>query len=182
MWFTINGPTADTEHDQLIVTGTSNVSAQGLWVSLGYTPPVGAFFDIIMSAGGVTGPFSWSYLPSLGAGKAWEIQYLADRIRLLVIDPNAPPEPECTTYLFNLNNSLADETNTVSLTSNGGTLGATNYSFGPNQGPSLSNVLGDTYTIEMRFTLDDVSGYSKLIDFKNLTSDNGLYFLSMWTK
>ena len=67
------------------------------------------------------------------------------------------------------------------LTSNGGTLTATGYNFQSDQGLSLSGVsTGNSYSIEMGITLDmttlgNFTGYVKLIDFQNKTSDNGLY-------
>jgi Concanavalin A-like lectin/glucanases superfamily/PEP-CTERM motif len=58
-------------------------------------------------------------------------------------------------------------------------LGATGYSFGANQGLVLSNVLpANVYTIDFSYSFDADSGYRKLIDFKSLTSDSGLYNLS----
>jgi hypothetical protein len=57
-------------------------------------------------------------------------------------------------------------------------LGATDYSFGQSQGLSLSGALGanpGVYSIEMVFRLSDTDGYRKIIDFKNLASDTGLY-------
>ncbi len=38
--------------------------------------------------------------------------------------------------------------------------------------------LGETYTIKLVFSFDDVSSYNKIIDFKNRNSDSGLYFQS----
>jgi len=81
---------------------------------------------------------------------------------------------------YELNGSLTDALGGPSLVSNGGTLlGGGGYSFGPDQGLTLSNALSSTsYTIDMTLSLDTISGYRKLIDFKNLTSDDGLYDLN----
>ena len=79
------------------------------------------------------------------------------------------------TFLFN--NSLADGTGAATMTSNGGSLNATQYLFGANQGLTLTgatNSLSD-YSIEMEFSLTTVSGFNKILDFQNLTSDRGLY-------
>jgi hypothetical protein len=66
--------------------------------------------------------------------------------------------------------------NGADLVSNGGTIETTGYEFGANQGLSLSNTINAAnYTIQMLFSIDNVSGYRKLIDFKNLTSDRGVY-------
>jgi hypothetical protein len=61
-----------------------------------------------------------------------------------------------------------------------GSVSGGSYVFAQNQGLSLSNGFADgaEYSIEMKFTFSDVGGYRKLIDFKNLTSDSGLYNLS----
>ncbi len=81
---------------------------------------------------------------------------------------------------FNLNNSLADSLPTgLSLTANGGTLGATGYTFGADQGLSLSSGINATdYSIVLDFSITNTAGFRKLVDFKNLTSDNGLYNLN----
>ena len=91
------------------------------------------------------------------------------------------------THVYNLNGSYTDQNGAFALTSNGGTLFATNYAFGRNQGLSLSNVFtqpgyaSGAYTIFIRAQLADVQnqastyGYTKVIDFKNLSSDDGLY-------
>jgi hypothetical protein len=83
---------------------------------------------------------------------------------------------------FELNGSLANSAGTAAtLTNNGATQTATGLDFAINQGPTLSG-LGAlaAYTIDMTFTIDALNGprgngYIKLIDFSNLTSDNGYY-------
>ncbi len=79
-------------------------------------------------------------------------------------------------YRFNgnLNDSLPGG---VALTSHGGTTGAGVYTFGAGQGLSVSNLLanGSEYSIGIRFELDVTSGYRKLVDFKDLSSDCGQY-------
>ena len=81
---------------------------------------------------------------------------------------------------YQLNNSLADAIGGPSLVSNGGTLGATSYSFAANQGLTLTNGFANNanYSVEMQFSFTETSGYRKILDFKNLTSDNGLYNFS----
>lgn len=78
---------------------------------------------------------------------------------------------------YELNGTFADSLGGPPMVGNGGTLGATGYTFAANQGPSLSNALPlpGSYSIEIGFTLNSTAGYKKLIDFKDLTSDNGLY-------
>lgn len=80
---------------------------------------------------------------------------------------------------YELNGSLADELGGPDLVSGGGILNGTDYSFSANQGLQLSDVLtSPTYSIEMSFSLSNTSGFDKIIDFKNLGSDRGLYDLS----
>ena len=64
------------------------------------------------------------------------------------------------------------------LTSSGGTVSGGRYSFSENEGLELTSALLDTsnYGIEMKLRSDDsVSGWNKLIDFEQLSSDSGLY-------
>lgn len=83
------------------------------------------------------------------------------------------------THTYTLNNTYADFNGGPSLTPDGGTLSAAGYAFAANQGLSLSNVLsGSDYSIEMTFSLSDVTGYRKLLDFQDLASDDGLYLLN----
>lgn len=86
-------------------------------------------------------------------------------------------------HVYDLNGNLNDSLGGPSLVAEGGTIGASSYAFGSNQGltllnPGLTNP--GEYSIEMRVKLDAVRGFSgsrwvKLIDYKNLASDNGLY-------
>jgi hypothetical protein len=79
---------------------------------------------------------------------------------------------------YQLDNSLADALGGPDLVALGGTLTATSYEFGPNQGLNLSagNFDPGDYSIEIVFTWSSLNGiWQKIIDFKNLTQDNGLY-------
>ncbi|MBM5817821.1 MAG: LamG domain-containing protein [Cyanobacteria bacterium K_Offshore_surface_m2_239] len=51
------------------------------------------------------------------------------------------------------------------------------YNFGQQQGLSLntSGLISDNYTIAALFKFNQTSSYRKIFDFKNLTTDNGLY-------
>src|SRR5262249_27264997 len=83
------------------------------------------------------------------------------------------------THLYDLNGSFADAFGGPVMVVARGTLGATGYSFSFGQGPNVSNAVdAATYSIEMLFRIDDPSGYRRLLDFKNRTSDNGLYTLN----
>lgn len=82
---------------------------------------------------------------------------------------------------FRFQSSLTDSLSAATMTGLGGTAGATTYIFTAQQGLSLSNpALPDpgTYSIALRFAFLEVTGYRRILDFKNLTSDTGLYVLS----
>ncbi|MEO7720187.1 MAG: hypothetical protein ABIY70_28690 [Capsulimonas sp.] len=83
------------------------------------------------------------------------------------------------THEYDLDGTYADTLGGPNLVANGGTLTATHYNFGANQGLSLSNgVTANDYSIELNFSFATTSGYRKIVDFKNLTSDNGVYNLN----
>ncbi len=81
---------------------------------------------------------------------------------------------------YQFQNSLADSLGGPSLVSLGGTVGSGTYTFAAQQGLSLSNALPNSadYSLFMNFEFSSVSGYVKIVDFKNLTADNGLYNLT----
>ena len=82
------------------------------------------------------------------------------------------------TFTYELNGSLAESNGGPSLVSYGGTLSSSGYFFGINQGLSLSGTGAfDVYSIDIHFYFDDVSAthYQRILDFKNRTSDSGLY-------
>ncbi len=76
-------------------------------------------------------------------------------------------------FLGNLNDSVGS----LAITSNGGVLGVGSLTFGANQGPTLNaeNSLVGNYSIGLRFSLSNLTSYRKIIDFKGLASDAGLY-------
>jgi hypothetical protein len=87
------------------------------------------------------------------------------------------------TFTYELNGSFAESNGGPSLVPLGGTLGPTGYNFGVNQGLSLSGTGAfDAYSIDIRFYFDDVNAstntFQKILDFKNRTSDSGLYSVS----
>jgi hypothetical protein len=94
----------------------------------------------------------------------------------VAIDPEQPtPEHD-----YQLNASLTDALGGPSLVTLGGTLTATGYQFGPNQGLNLSSALANPadYAIELVFSWNSLSGsWQKIIDFHNLAPDIGLYTL-----
>jgi hypothetical protein len=85
------------------------------------------------------------------------------------------------TFTYSLDGSFAEDSNSgPSLVPQGGTLGPTGYSFGPNTGLSLSGTgVLDEYSISIRFYFDSVTasfnGYQRILDFKNRAFDEGLY-------
>jgi hypothetical protein len=109
---------------------------------------------------------------------------LAASMSVLMMGASVPAR--AATFTFDLNNSFASNENAaVVLTPVApfggptGMLGPTGFTFGPNQGLSLpSTDIGSVYNIEMTFSLTTTSGFRKLVDFKNQTSDNGLYNFS----
>lgn len=81
---------------------------------------------------------------------------------------------------YELIGNLNDSTGGPALTSGGGSISTSGYSFAAGKGPSLSlaAINPASYSIEMRVKLSNISGYNKLIDFKNRVSDLGLYVLN----
>jgi hypothetical protein len=85
-----------------------------------------------------------------------------------------------TYFTYGLNGSYAESNGGPSLVPNGGTLGPDGYTFGVQQGLSLSGTgIFDAYSIEIRFYFDDINaspnGFQRILEFKNLASDTGLY-------
>ena len=99
----------------------------------------------------------------------------------LSVCPLAAHAVPAATHIYELNGSLADSLGGPSLAQfGGGTLGATGFNFPTNQGLSLAGAINASgpYSIETVFSFDQVSGYRKIIDFKNRTSDSGFYNLN----
>ena len=93
---------------------------------------------------------------------------------LLVASPAATVADIIHSYEFSGN--LSDSVGGVTLTPNGGTITASEYQFLANQGLALQSPRAlKSYTLAMRFRFNAVSGFRKAVDFKKLTSDNGLY-------
>jgi len=94
------------------------------------------------------------------------------------------PPAQAITYNYSLNGTLAEDNGIgPSLVAYGGSFApGGGYIFGVQQGLSLSGTgIYDSYSIDIRFYLDDIyngySTYQKIVDFRNLTSDMGLYSL-----
>ncbi len=82
-------------------------------------------------------------------------------------------------HVYELDGSLADAMGGPALVGLGGTFTASGYDFGPNEGLNLSlaNIDPAEYTIEIDFSFNALFGFQKVLDFKNLASDSGLYTL-----
>jgi hypothetical protein len=57
----------------------------------------------------------------------------------------------------------------------GGTFGAGGYEFAPDEGLIATGVVPRTYTIDLEFAFDTVDSWRKIIDFRDLSTDEGLY-------
>ena len=83
------------------------------------------------------------------------------------------------THVYTLNNTYADANGGPSLTPDGGTLSSAGYAFGKDQGLTLNSGINATnYSVDLTFSLTDLGGYRKLVDFGNLGPDTGLYLLN----
>ncbi len=92
----------------------------------------------------------------------------------------ATPAQAALIYNFDLNGSYANSAGPGSIAPNGGSLGASGYTFAANQGLTIGlggNALTE-YAIETRFSFDTTSSYRKVLDFFNRGSDTGLYIYS----
>ena len=78
---------------------------------------------------------------------------------------------------YRLDGTLADQMGGPSLVAAGGTLAPYGYYFSAGRGLSVTGAVASAgnYSIEMFFSLDDVSDYLKLIDFKDRSLDQGIY-------
>ena len=103
-------------------------------------------------------------------------------IRLIMVGALVcvPSYASAQTNFYNFNNSLTDQNGLFPLLPNGGTLSASGYTFGANQGLSLSNVFSasSSYSIAIRSYFNNLGGYQKMVDFKDRASDNGAYALN----
>ncbi len=83
-------------------------------------------------------------------------------------------------HLFEFDNNLNDSLSSTVLTDNGGTINSDSYSFGANQGVFLDTALSlaDNYSIGIQFSFESVSGWKKIVDFKDRIPDTGQYILS----
>jgi hypothetical protein len=100
---------------------------------------------------------------------------------VLLATSNFAVHATTATYTYSLDGTLAEDSGSgPSLVAYGGTLTSSGYYFGPNMGLSLSNGINpNAYSIDMHFYFDSVTaswdGFQRIIDFKNRSTDSGLY-------
>jgi hypothetical protein len=91
----------DTDGDNDVdLTDLNNVRNQFGEVGSGFVPAIGDSFDILTAAGGVSGTFATTNLPGLPAGRAWDVNYLANAVQLDVIAGGPAPVPEPSTLIL----------------------------------------------------------------------------------
>ncbi len=79
-------------------------------------------------------------------------------------------------HLYLLNGDLHDLKGGADLiASAGGTVDNTGFNYLANKGLSFVGALGGTYTIDFSYESYELAGYRRLLDFKNGSTDNGLY-------
>jgi len=90
----------------------------------------------------------------------------------------AAPAQAALIYNFQLNGDFNNAAGSGAAIGSGGTLSATGYAFEANRGLSIALAQAlPVYTIETSFRFDgDSYGLNKVVDFKNRTDDNGIYF------
>jgi hypothetical protein len=104
-------------------------------------------------------------------------------ISAMIMSAGVASSAHATTFTYLLdNNTLADANGGPSLVSYGGTL-SNGYTFGVQQGLSLSGTGAfDSYSIDVHFRFDNINasfdGYQRILDFKNRALDEGLYSLN----
>jgi arylsulfatase A-like enzyme len=71
--------------DQLQIGGAATLGGTLTVQLVSFTPTIGQTFQFLTAAGGVSGTFASLNLPTLGAGKAWQVQYGANDVKLAVV-------------------------------------------------------------------------------------------------
>jgi hypothetical protein len=77
---------------------------------------------------------------------------------------------------YHFNGNYLDDKGGPAMVGRGGTFVAGGYQFAANQGLDVTGALPDrVYTVDIVFEFDDLVGWDKILDFKNLTTDEGYY-------
>lgn len=77
---------------------------------------------------------------------------------------------------YHLNNDYLDDYGGPALTPRGGGFVTGGYQFGVNQGLSVAGAMPDSvYTVDVVFSFDTLGSWRKILDFKDLGTDEGLY-------
>lgn len=84
-------------------------------------------------------------------------------------------QAQTASHQYRLDGNLLDDMGGSALISHGGSLDTTGYSFGANQGLEMSAALGSVYTIDLSFHFDTQGDWQKIVDFKALAADSGMY-------
>jgi len=95
-------------------------------------------------------------------------------------DDDAPSDgvPSALIHQYSFNGNFNDDLGGPALTPLGGVFVAGGYQFAINQGLTLLNAVPvSAYTVDVQFQLDQVTGYNKILDFKNLAADEGCYVM-----
>lgn len=102
---------------------------------------------------------------------------LAATLAILAVLALAPAAGAASiTHMYDFDATYADALGGPAVVPNGGSFVADEYRYLAGQGPSLSGAIDPSvYSLEMRFSLDVLSGYKKLLDFKDYASDTGFY-------
>jgi hypothetical protein len=79
-------------------------------------------------------------------------------------------------HRYRLDGTYGDDDGGPALVPQGGSFDAGGYRFGMNQGLGLSGAMPVAiYTVDIKLALDLMAGWRKILDFKSLTDDSGLY-------
>ncbi|HEV2569139.1 PEPxxWA-CTERM sorting domain-containing protein [Sphingomonas sp.] len=100
-------------------------------------------------------------------------------LALLAASALAMPAQAAVIGDFRLDGSAANQAGGPLTLTTDGSLGATGITFDANEGTLISGFSGQSdYSLELRFSLDSLSGYRKIANIPGVGSDTGLYNLN----
>lgn len=90
-----------------------------------------------------------------------------------------PQAQAALVHQYQFSGDYSDSVGSIALTGNGGSFSGGELIFGQNEGPTLQAEasLTSVYSMGLRFSLDALNGYRKVLDFKDRASDSGQYLL-----